>query len=201
MNGGVIGYSLGQYLQRYRLLRENIKPTMVIIGFSMATDLYDLVPPERGGFIYGGNASREYFDLGRDGTLVEKTHTENSSTARAPEHNLAQRLRAFLEGFALYRITKRSSLAMTVAVYFRPGGKSLWPGLDTALKIKRDDDDTFRWDLAERILALLASEAQSRQTKVILVNIPYLARIMHEGAGFGAVDAGRAPAFRPVGSV
>ena len=29
----------------------------------------------------------------------------------------------------------------------------------------------------------------------------FLARIMHEGDGFGAVGAGRAPAFRPVGSV
>ena len=66
---------------------------------------------------------------------------------------------------------------MTIAVYFRPGGKSLWPGLDTALKIKLDDDDTFRWNLAERILSQLALEARSDRTKVVLVNIPYLAQV------------------------
>ena len=109
MNGGVIGYSLGQYLQRYRILRDKLKPTMVIVGFSMATDLYDLVPPHRGGFIYGGNASREYFDLDAAGQLVEKVHIESQSAVQPVEHNLAQRMRAYLEGFALYRASKRSS--------------------------------------------------------------------------------------------
>ena len=30
-----------------RILSEELKPHLVIVGFSMATDLYDLVPPEK----------------------------------------------------------------------------------------------------------------------------------------------------------
>ena len=71
-NSGVAGYSLGQYLVRYRTLRAALKPQVVVIGFSMATDLYDLVPPRLGGFVYGSEAGRLYFDLDDQGRLLEK---------------------------------------------------------------------------------------------------------------------------------
>ena len=53
------------------------------------------------------------------------------------------------------------------------------------------------------------SAASEREKKAALVLVmlasvvepKVLARIIHDGDGFGAVDAGRAQAFRPVGSV
>ena len=180
LNAGVIGYSLGQYLERYRSLRETIRPTVVLIGFSTATDLYDLIPPERGGFVYGGDADRVFFDIGRDGKLLERVWKRDRSAAGAEpmRKRSTPGVREFLgERSALYRRLKRSKLAMTAATWFRPGGKSLWPGTDTALKIKLDPDDTYRWRLAELIIAQIASEARADGAAVALVQIPYLAQV------------------------
>jgi lysophospholipase L1-like esterase len=178
-NAGVSGYSVGQYLERFRGLREKLHPTLILVGFSMATDLYDLIPPERGGFVYGGDLSRIYFDLDPGGELIEKRHVSNpagSSDHSEQNKALSLRIRGFLEQFALYRRFKRSDLAMWIASH-RLGGVSLWPGLDTALKKNPTDDDKYRWLLAERILGKLANEARDVGAKVVIVNIPYLAQI------------------------
>jgi len=177
-NGAVAGYSVGQYLERFRGLKDRLRPTLVLVGFSMATDLYDLIPPERGGFVYGGDASRIYFDLGPNGELIEKTYSANSTGAShaLPKRDISLRIREFLGRFSLYRRFRRSNLAMWIAVH-RPGGISLWPGLDTGLKKELTEDDKYRWLLAERILAKLVSEAQEMGTKVVIVNIPYLAQV------------------------
>src|SRR5262245_14523296 len=73
-NAAVIGYSVGQYLERFRGLKEKFRPSLVLVGFSMATDLYDLMPPDHGQFVYGGNAGRVYFDLEPNGELIEKKY-------------------------------------------------------------------------------------------------------------------------------
>src|SRR6516225_4359605 len=178
-NAAVSGYSGGQYLERFRGLKDKLHPTLVLVGFSMATDLYDLIPPERGGFIYGGDAGRVYFDLNSNGQLIEKIYSSSSldaSRASKPKQDLSSRIRGFFDRFSLYRRLKRSNLAMWIAVH-RPGGVSLWPGLDTALKKEPTEDDKYRWLLAERILAQLVNEAQKMGTKVVIVNIPYLAQV------------------------
>ena len=90
-NAGVIGYSVGQYLERFRRLSGLLKPTLVIVGFSMATDLYDLIPPERGGFVYGGDAARVYFDLGNDGELIEKVYSPSHAATPSTETDLSLR--------------------------------------------------------------------------------------------------------------
>lgn len=177
LNAGVIGYSLGQYLLRYRMLRERLKPNIVLVGFSMATDLYDLVPPERGGFIYGGTAPRHYFDLDNRGELVERIFAETDVAAAPANIDRALAVRSFLEQFALFRAAKRSNLAMKVAVLWEPGGKSLWPGLSTALKIDLNSDDRYRWALAERILGRLVVEARENGADVMIISIPYLAQV------------------------
>ena len=178
-NGAMSGYSVGQYLERFRSLKDRLHPSLVLVGFSMATDLYDLIPPERGGFVYGGDASRVYFDLGPGGELVEKTYSSVSvgaSRVSSLKKDISLQLREVLENFSLYRRLKRSDLAMWIAVH-RPGGVALWPGLDTALRKELTEDDKYRWLLAERILAKLVSEAQETKTKVVIVNIPYLAQV------------------------
>jgi lysophospholipase L1-like esterase len=176
-NAAVVGYSVGQYLQRFRGLKDKIRPTLVIVGFSMATDLYDLIPPERGGFIYGGNAERIYFDLGPNGTLLEKSFVSTKVKKVGDGLNWSQAIRNFLGDFALYRRLKRSEIAMWIAVHFRPGGESLWPGLDTALKKTLTESDEYRWLLAERVLGQFVQEAKALEAPVAIVIIPYLAQV------------------------
>ena len=186
-NAAVSGYSVGQYLERFRGLKDRLHPSLVLVGFSMATDLYDLIPPERGGFVYGGNASRVYFDLSPSGELVEKTYSSKGAVqVPSTKKDISLRIREVLERFSLYRRLKRSNLATWIAVH-RPGGVSLWPGLDTALKKELTEDDKYRWLLAERILAKLVSEAREMKAKVVIVNIPYLAQVYDStwAASFG----------------
>jgi lysophospholipase L1-like esterase len=187
-NAAVSGYSVGQYLVRYRGLKDVLYPTLVIVGFSMATDLYDLIPPERGGFVYGRGVGRVYFDLDPQGQLIEKLSKSGAggSDRSRESRDISLRVREFLAEFALYRRFKRSNLAMWVAVH-RPGGVSLWPGLDTAVKKNLNEEDQYRWLLAERILGELVNEARASKTRLVVVNIPYLAQVYDEtwAASFG----------------
>lgn len=178
-NAGVPGYSLGQYLLRFRSLQPQLHANLVVVGFSMATDLYDLIPPERGGFVYGGNAARTYFDLGANGELTKKTYRAPKRDEAAPEatRDRALGLRDYLGHLALYRRFKRSNLAVWIAVHSGFGGHSLWPGLDTALKKELTEDDRYRWLLAERILAELVEEARASGAQTVIVNMPYLAQV------------------------
>lgn len=178
-NAAVPAYSVGQYLERFRGLKDRLHPRVVVVGFTMATDLYDLIPPERGGFVYGGDASRVYFDLGPEGELIEKVYpsaSTNASQVTSHQKDPSLQIQRILERFSLYRRLKRSDLAMWIALH-RPGGVVLWSGLDTVLKKELTEDDKYRWLLAERILAKLVSEAQEIGTKVVIVNIPYLAQV------------------------
>lgn len=185
-NSGVAGYSLGQYLVRFRGLQPKLHANLILVGFSMATDLYDLIPPERGGFVYGGNAERVYFDLGANGELIERNFrrqpTNGVTPAAAPVQSwdMSLSIRKYLKNLALYRWLKRSKLAMWIAVHYRPGGRSLWPGLDTALKKNLSEDDRYRWTLAERLLEKLVKEAEATGAKTVVVNIPYLAQVYDE---------------------
>ena len=188
-NAAVSGYSVGQYLERFRGLKDRLHPTLILVGFSMATDLYDLIPPERGGFVYGGDASRVYFDLSPEGELLEKVYKSKGPGASNPpgqQRDISLRIREFLQQFALYRRFKRSNIAMWAAVH-RPGGISLWPGLETALKKELNENDKYRWLLAERILGKLVAEGREADAKVVIVNIPYLAQVYDDtwAASFG----------------
>jgi hypothetical protein len=136
-NAGVGAYSLDQYLVRFRKLQPVIEPDLVIVGFSTATDFYDLGRLPGGDFVYGSGIGRIYFSLDDKGSLVEHDEligkTFETTTA---DRSLSLTLRGWLGEFALYRLVKRSELAMWLAVRLAPGGESLWPGLDTALKIR-----------------------------------------------------------------
>ncbi|MDH3639603.1 MAG: hypothetical protein OES09_14245 [Gammaproteobacteria bacterium] len=180
-NLGVIGYNLGQYYDWLKLNEERLSPNTLIIGFSMATDLYDLIPPRKGGFVYGRDKDRYYYDLADDGTLYHAR--SNIAGTREP----ATDVRSYLNHLALYRLIKRSKLAYWLSVRISPRGRSLWPGLDTALKKELVGDDAYRWQLAERVLTALAGDVGQRVDHIILVVIPYLAQVYDEvwEASFG----------------
>jgi hypothetical protein len=190
-SAAVKGYGLGQYLQRFRQLRTTLRPTRVVVGFSMATDLYDLVPPGRGGFVYGGDQGRVYFDLDAQGALVERRELvgRRATAAVAPAVDPGLRLRLWLSDFALYRTAKQSNLALFLGTRVRPEGQSLWPGMDTALKIELSDEDRYRWTLAERILERLQREAAQIGAPLVVVDIPYLPQVYDEvwAASFGGL--------------
>ena len=212
-NAGSIGYSLSQYLLKYRDLAPKIKADLVVISFSQATDLYDHIPPSRGGFVYGSTFGRIYHDLDADGQLIEKTeligkYSADGSFAEVPTPsetgganaptetekptNKVNRLQKFKDNLhyrsALYRMLKRSKIAMWVATRFRPGGQSLWPGLDTSLKIELTEDDQYRMDLAKALIAQIAKEAKANGSEVLFVNIPYIATVYDDvwEASFGS---------------
>lgn len=187
-NAGVGGYSLGQELVRMRQLDDVLDPDIVLIGFSTATDFYDVVPPSRGGFIYGAESGRVYFDLDESGALVERHDLVGQKLATGhEERSTAQRIREVLDQFALYRLAKRSKLAMRMAVWLQPATGSLWPGLDTALKLELSEDDAYRIALAQEIIGQIADEAKAEDREVVLVHIPYIAQVYDDvwQASFG----------------
>ena len=180
-NGGVAAYSLGQYLQRYRMLRSTLSPQIVLVGVSTATDLFDLLPPRLGGFVYGGDAERDYFDLDGSGALVEE-HFAATANSTAPAAAFSKsgglRVRTWLRKFSLYRRLQTSMLAMRLATSIKlPGGDPLWEGPDAVLRADLDDREKFQWKLAEAILAELVKEARADGATVTLVLIPYLPEV------------------------
>jgi lysophospholipase L1-like esterase len=190
-NGGVAAYSLGQYLQRYRMLRTTLKPHVVLVGVSTATDLFDLLPPRLGGFVYGGDAAREYFDLDATGRLVERRFEPGATPAgskRAPAKSSGLRVRTWLRRLALYRRVQNSMMAMRLATSIRlPGGDLIWEGPEAVLHRTLSDREAFQWALAEAILRKLAAEVRADHATPVLVLIPYLPEVYDDvwNATFG----------------
>jgi lysophospholipase L1-like esterase len=189
-NGGVAAYSLGQYLQRYRMLRRRLAPQLVLVGVSTATDLFDLLPPRLGGFVYGGDAERDYFDLDGDGHLIEQhfVPTPAAASGGTPKRSTGLRLRTWLRGFALYRRVQNSMMAMRLATSIRlPGGDPIWEGPDAVLRVELNDRERFQWALAEAILRELVTEARADGATVGIVLIPYLPEVYDDvwNATFG----------------
>ncbi|MBL91734.1 MAG: hypothetical protein CMH56_08000 [Myxococcales bacterium] len=181
-NSGIGGYSVGQELMMARRLIPLVKPQIVILGFSIATDFFDVAPPGRAGFTYGAGIGRVYFDLDPNGKLIEKRDMIGKEVGQATAsqtNNITtlSRIKSALGYFALYRLLKRSKMAMWVATNFSFGDESLWPGLDTALKKKPSVDDQFRIDLATQILIQLADEVRAAGAVPVLVQIPYVAQV------------------------
>jgi lysophospholipase L1-like esterase len=182
-NGGVAAYSLGQYLQRYRMLRDRLTPQLVLVGVSTATDLFDLLPPRLGGFVYGGNAERDYFDLDDNGHLIEQHFVPQPTrgSGEAPKRSTGLRVRTWLRGFALYRRLQNSMMAMRLATSIRlPGGDPIWEGPEAVLRVDLNDRERFQWALAEAILRELVTEARANSASVTIVLIPYLPEVYDE---------------------
>ncbi len=174
------GYNLGQYLLRMRQLEQILKPDVIIIGFSTATDLYDLIPPRLGGFVYRPTSGRVYFDLDARGELIECHELEGKNLAATAKENLPLliKIKSLLKDRSvLYRRLRRSKLAMWMFMNINP---SLWPGQDTALKKNLNADDKYRWLLAQQIIKKIAEESFRKNRIVVLVNIPYLAQVYDE---------------------
>lgn len=187
-NGGVVGYSVGQYLLRMRELAPALSPQIVLVGFSMATDLQDLIPPRLGGFVYGHPWGRVYFDLDEAGHLVEMRDLIGKDVPpRAEGSSGARWLRTLKGNSALGRRLRRSKLAMSLAARLSGRGVSLWQGTETAVLKTLDEPSRYRWQLATALIEEIAREARADGRTVVLVGIPYLAQVYDEvwEASFG----------------
>lgn len=192
-NGAVHGYSLDQYLTRFRRLAPLLKPRVVLIGFSMATDFYDVGRGAGGNFIYGSELGRVYFSTDEAGGLVEHRELVGRNVPQPASVGTglnAQGIRRWLDQFALFRLAKRSSLAFWVAAKLGSAGVSLWPGLDTGLKVAPSADDRRRLVLAAALIGQIANEARAIGAEPVLVHIPYLAQVYDSvwNQSFGAVE-------------
>jgi hypothetical protein len=167
-----------------------VKPQVVILGLSYATDLYDLLPPDHGGWIYGGDATRMYFDFDKNGVLQDMRWDPlhqpwGERTARGS--NTAAALRSFLEQFAVFRHLRRSKLALAVGSRIRVGGQSLWPNMEIVLERTTSRENEYAWMLFEALLDRIKVESESMGAKLVVVGIPYLPQVYDEiwAATFG----------------
>lgn len=189
-NTGVGGYSLGQYLMRARDLYSKVKPKVLLIGFSTATDFYDVVPPSKGGFVYFNGFGRVYFDLDNVGKLVQhdelvgvNTLTQSSDASGTVEQSAVPfvvQVKNYLEGNSeLYQSAKSSRLAVWLASR-STSQDSIWPSMDTVAKKVPSEQDRYRIALATAILRQMGVEAKAAGAVPILVKIPYLPEVYDE---------------------
>jgi hypothetical protein len=146
------------------------------------TGLAIAIPPSHGGFVFLADRGRAYFDLDASGALVERRELVGASglTPAAGATTRSLRVRSWLDRSALYRRLKSTAVALRVASVVRPGGASLWPGPDTAMRRELDAEDAYRWALAGALLRRMAEEAGAAGARLAVVNIPYLPQVYDE---------------------
>lgn len=180
-NAAAIGYSMQQYLLRLIDQGPILKPHYVIVGLSYATDLYDLLPPERGGWIYGPGKARDYFDITSSGQLVER-HWEPSPPGYPDSQvtTTAAKVRNGLEYLATFRYLRRSRLALFVGSRVKIRGSTLWPNMEVVLEKEISPQHQYQWQLFEALLRRIKLESDRQGAKLIVVGIPYLPQIYDE---------------------
>lgn len=178
-NAGCVGYSLHQYLHRLIDQGPRVKPNYVVVGFSFATDLYDLLPPDRGGWIYGDDKERDYFDFDANGQLVEKHWAPNAAGPDAPRGSTtsAASVRQLLGNFATFRYLRRSKLALWVGSKLRLGGQSLWPNMEVVVNREISPEHEYQWKLAQALLLRMRDESKQQGAELIVLGIPYLPQV------------------------
>ena len=185
-NAGGVGFNLHQYLLRLMDQGPELKPHYVVVGFSYATDLYDLLPPHKGGWIYGADAARDYFDFDTSGNLeilhwdLQASATDQGDKQPAPKTSTAHGLRKFLSNFAIFRYLRRSKLALAIGSKLRIGGQSLWPNMDIVLEKQVSPEHEYQWRLAKALLGRIKTECDALNAKLIVLGIPYLPQVYDE---------------------
>lgn len=182
-NTAVTGYSLHQYLLRLQDDGPRLQPHYVVVGLSYATDFYDLLPPGRGGWIYGGDRERDYFDLDEQGQLVAK-HWDpvraeaGRESVRQPTP--AMSARRLLGQSATFRQLRRSQLMLSVGSRVRVGGQSLWPNMEVVMEREISPAHEYQHRLFQALLQGLKVETERQGARLVVVGIPYLPQIYEE---------------------
>ncbi|MCB1275576.1 hypothetical protein [Prosthecobacter sp.] len=182
-NAATTGYNLHQHLLRLMDQGPVLKPHYVVLGLSYATDLYDLLPPDHGGWIYGEDRARDYFDLDKEGALYERHWEKPKASATAggaqtgASSTAPQVIRRFLENFATFRYLRRSKFALAIGSRLRIGGQSLWPNMEIVVEKEVSEKNRYQWRLFEALLIGIQKECQKQGAKLIITGIPYLPQV------------------------
>src|ERR1051326_4758328 len=149
INTGVGGFSIGQeYFLMERFL-DKYKPMHVILGFTLASDAYDIRTPEMGGFVFGGQFERDYFDV-ENGALVIK-HGSSPPVPADTRGTLGVK-QFFLEHSALYRGARRGAIGQYAARFLRRFGVNVWDSADSVLGRNLSPVDAKAWKIDELLL-------------------------------------------------
>jgi lysophospholipase L1-like esterase len=182
-NSGTAGYSLHQYLLRLIDQGPIVKPDYVVVGLSLATDLFDLLPPERGGWAYFGTFERDYFDFDASGALTPRHWSPQPVAMASVQRSSAEplvsvrRVRRGLEHVATFRYLRHSNLALTIGATVRIGGQSLWPNMDSVLERDISPEHEYSWRLAFALLDRINSETKKLHAQLVVLIIPYLPQV------------------------
>lgn len=184
-NAGVTGYSMHQYLSRLHVEGPRLKPRIVVVGVSFATDFYDLLPPGRGGWIYGGDRQRDYYDFDDSGRLTRRHWAPAPSVASVkdatpPSMDMGQSLRGMLDNLATFRYLRRSRLFLIIGSKVRIGGQSLWPNMEVAMEKEVSPAHEYQHRLFQALLGAMKSKADSLQARLVVVGIPYLPQVYED---------------------
>lgn len=186
-NSGTVGYSLHQYLLRLIDQGPQLKPHYVVVGFGFASDLYDLLPPNHGGWHFFSLLPRVYFDFDQSGKLVQKHWAPSPKLASAdvakptsPDEPAAKRVRALLANFATFRYLRRSNLALAIGARVRLGGESLWPNMEVVLEKEVSPQNEYNWRLAKALLERIEAETTKLGAQLVVLGIPYLPQVYDE---------------------
>ena len=174
INMGVPGYNLGQEYLLLRRYEQRYRPRAVVLAFSMATDAYDIRPPRYGGFVYGAQHPRDYFDLDGSGELV----LAHGATAPEEMDSSLERLKRFLlERSQLYGAVRRSAAAYHVVPLLRRAGVNAWPSMDGILAARLGPADEHSWRLIDKLLHRFRAELEAEGILFTVVVIPYLPQV------------------------
>ena len=182
-NDGCSGYNLHQYLLRLIDHGPTLRPDYVVVGFSYATDLFDLLPPDHGGWTYGAPTQpRDYFDFNAAGVLEERHWVPPAEGATGQEKSVsgAMSIRNFATSFATARYLRRSKLALFIGSHVTVGGQSLWPNMDVVVEKDVGPGREYTWRLAKALLLKMKAESDKLGAKLIIVGIPYLPQVYDE---------------------
>jgi len=177
-NAGVSGYSMHQYLLRLMDQGPLLHPDYVVLGISYATDLYDLLPPDRGGWVYGGDGARDYFDFDQNGNLTQRHWDPRDATVGSTR--TAQTVRDILEYSAAFRYLRRSRLSLFIGSHVKVNGQTLWPNMDIVLEKDVAPAHDYQWRLFDALLKRTKEECDRQGAKLIVVGIPYLPQVYDE---------------------
>jgi lysophospholipase L1-like esterase len=181
-NAAAPGYSMHQYVTRLEDQGPALAPHVVIVAVSFATDFFDLLPPDRGGWIYGGDRERDYFDISPDGELESRHWRYAEDRAPRTETHEFRPWRERLMPLRIYQLIRRSPLAMLVASRVGVEGSRLWPNMDVVMERAISPKHEYQHRLFKLLLRRLADRSHEMGARLLVVGIPYLPQIYPEVA-------------------
>ncbi len=197
-NLSVAGYSLDQYYFRFREFLDLVKPDLLILGFSTATDFYD-VGYFNDSFVYGKTIGRNYFEI-KNNVLYENTKFKNIENLNIgfgyvpfaksdrqfvnkkiiknskQKFDILDFIKYQLGNFIIphtYAKIKRSKVMIWFASKSNLFGISLWPGIETAMRIKKNDLKDSKVLLVKEILNKINNYSKTKNIPFYVVHIPY----------------------------